>query len=104
MTPGRHCLIAARISDIEWDTPHAAELPRVALDDALEVCLLMARQHHASFGRAATRWLARFALEAPTVGLEDIEEAVSALMAMPEEPERSARRLADLAAAHGLRL
>ena len=22
MTPGRHCLIAARIPDIKWDAPH----------------------------------------------------------------------------------
>lgn len=82
----------------------AAELPRVALDDALRVCLLMAQQDHASFDRAATRWLGRFALEAPTVGLEHLDEALSAFAVMRDQPVRARRLLVALGTTHGLRL
>ena len=103
-SPYAHFRRALALGDLTLIRLVAAELPGVALDDALQVCLLMAQQRDASFDRAAVRWLARFALEAATVGLEDIDEALSALMLMPDEPDRGRRRLADLGAAHGLRL
>jgi hypothetical protein len=40
----------------------AAELPRVGLQDALEVCLLFREEAGGRFERAAVRWLGRFAL------------------------------------------
>ena len=73
-------------------------------DDALRVCLLMAQQDHRSFDRAAARWLARFTLEASNIGLEEIDQALAALSLMPEEPDRSAGKLIELGAQHGLRL
>ena len=41
----------------------AAELPRVNLDDALRVCLLLRSADAALYERSAIRWLGRFALE-----------------------------------------
>jgi hypothetical protein len=64
----------------------------------------MAEQDHASFDRAATRWLGRFALEAPEVGLEDLDEALTAFAVMRDQPVRARGLLVALGKAHGLRL
>ena len=42
----------------------ARELPRVPLDDALRICLLIRGGDPDRYERAAVRWLGRFALEA----------------------------------------
>jgi hypothetical protein len=44
----------------------ARELPRVALDDALRICLVLREGDPDRYQRAAVRWLGRFALEAGT--------------------------------------
>jgi hypothetical protein len=77
---------------------HAAalELPRVGLQDALEVCLLLRDQDRNRFERAAVRWLGRFALEARGVTLEALRAAAAALDAMPERPHASMEVLAGL--------
>ncbi len=63
----------------------AAELPRVALDDALVVCQVLAEQEPEKYERAALRWLARLCLERP-VSLWELGEAVIALEELPREP------------------
>jgi len=74
----------------------AAELPQVQLHDALAILPLIAAKEPSQYDRAATRWLARFALER-RVGLEEIRAALTALERLPEHP--SARwLLADLLA------
>ena len=103
-SPYTHFKRALALGNLTLIRQAAAELPSLALGDALQVCLLMAQQRDASFDRAAVRWLARFALEGATVGLEDIDEALSAFTLMPDHPDRARRRLADLGAAHGFRL
>jgi len=65
----------------------AAELPRVGLRDALEVCLLLRDSDPDRYERAAVRWAGRFALEASAVSLEAIERAIAALSALPDRPE-----------------
>ena len=42
----------------------ARELPQVALDDALRICLVLRDGDRRRYDRAAVRWLGRFALEA----------------------------------------
>lgn len=63
----------------------AAELPQVQLHDALAILPVIAAQEPAKYERAATRWLARFALERP-VGLEEIGAALAALERLPDHP------------------
>ena len=79
----------------------AAELPRVNLQDALEVCLLLRDQDAERFERAAVRWLGRFALEARDATLEAVQRAAAALDAMPRQPEAAMETLAALCLRHG---
>ncbi len=80
----------------------AAELPHIELSDALQICLIMGAAEDARFDRAAARWLARFVLERPRVGLEDLRRAVSALRALPQDPPRARRALGALCVEHGV--
>jgi hypothetical protein len=80
----------------------AAELPRVGLPDALEVCLLMRDQDQRGFERAAVRWLGRFALEAREVTIEGIERAASALRLMPQSPDVAMETLSKLCVRYGV--
>ena len=41
----------------------ARELPRIALDDALRICLVLRDGDPGRYQRAAGRWLRRFSLE-----------------------------------------
>src|SRR4051794_36853383 len=75
----------------------AAELPRVDLDDALEVCVLMARDGHPAFERAAVRWVARLCLE-QRVGIHDARCALALFETLPEDPHGAVRSLRALAA------
>jgi hypothetical protein len=77
----------------------ARELGRLSLDDALSLCVLLAKQDPARFERAAARWLARLLEErarAPT--LEQLGGAVMAFMKLGDgardDAETSLRRLA----------
>jgi len=74
----------------------AAELPRVGLADALEVCLLLRDEAGDRFERAAVRWLGRFALEGREVTLEAIQAAAAALDALPTRPDVSMEALGAL--------
>jgi hypothetical protein len=72
----------------------AAELQHLELDDALEVLVLMARERHPRFDRAATRWVGRLLAERP-LGLADARFArilVERLPAGHETLQRFARR------------
>jgi hypothetical protein len=50
------------------------------------------------------RWLGRFALECPTVRIEDLREGAVAFEALSANPEGARRALVDLCARHGLRV
>jgi hypothetical protein len=80
----------------------AAELPRVDLDDALEVCLLMARDDHPMFERAAVRWVARLCL-GRRVGIHDARCALALFETMREDPPGAGRSLRKLARGQRLR-
>jgi hypothetical protein len=71
-----------------------AELPRVELDDALELLVLMAREHHPAFERAAVRWVGRLLAERP-LRLADARFALALVERLPDGIEalhRFARR------------
>jgi hypothetical protein len=90
-TGNEHLVIAA-----------AKELPRVALDDALEICLVFRDGDPERYERAAVRWLGRFALEARGVTIEVLRAAADALDALPEHAPEAMDRLQALCGAHGI--
>jgi hypothetical protein len=83
---------ALRIGRLSLVRAAAAELPRVELDDALSICLLISEQDTERYERAAVRWLARLSLEVPTVRIEDLRAGLVAFEALPENPLGARRR------------
>ena len=80
----------------------ARELPRIALDDALRICLVLRDGDPERYERAAVRWLGRFALEARGVTIHALRLAADALDALPDRPTDSMERLQRLCIAHGV--
>ncbi|MBV9915665.1 MAG: hypothetical protein JO153_04115 [Solirubrobacterales bacterium] len=83
-------------------TAAALELPRIALDDALRICLVLRGGNAARYQRAAVRWLGRFALEARNVTIDDLRHAADALDALPARPMEAMERLQRLCVARGV--
>jgi hypothetical protein len=81
----------------------ARELPHIALDDALRICLVLRGGDRARYERAAVRWLGRFALEARGVTIADLRMAAEALDALPLRAQDALERLQRLCLDHGLR-
>lgn len=71
----------------------ARELPRIALDDALRICLVLRDGDPERFERAAVRWLGRYALEARDVTIEDLRSAADALNMLPDRAAEAMERL-----------
>src|SRR5438477_3051193 len=80
----------------------ARELPQIALDDALRICLLLRDGDPDRYERAAVRWLGRFALEARGVTVNAIRGAAEALDDLPDQPAEAMERLQRLCIVHGL--
>jgi hypothetical protein len=78
----------------------AAAMPRVSLEDALRICLLM--RDHDGFEKASVRWLGRFALEAQAVTIEDVQAAAAALDALPDRPDTAMEQLLRVCARCGV--
>ncbi len=78
----------------------AAAMPRISLQDALRICLLM--RDHDGYERAAVRWLGRFALEARAASIEDVQAAAAALDALPDRPDSAMERLSIVCAQCGV--
>jgi hypothetical protein len=93
---------ALRIGRLTTVKAAAAELPRIDLHDALAICLLIQRQDGERYERAVVRWLARFTLEVPSVGIDDLREALIAFEALPHNPLAARGALAELCGRHGL--
>jgi hypothetical protein len=75
----------------------AAELPRLELDDALEVLALMAEQSPPErYTTAAARWCGRLALER-SASLAELRFAIAACDLLPDHPT-VLRALRDLCA------
>src|SRR5437763_15572758 len=80
----------------------ARELPRVALNDALRICLVLRDGDPDRYQRAAVRWLGRFALEARDVTIEDLRLAAEALDALTDRTADAMEQLQGLCVAHGV--
>lgn len=83
-------------------TAAALELPQVALDDALRICLVLRGAEPERYERAAVRWLGRFALEARGVTIEDLRIAADALATLPERAAEAMERLQRLCLTRGV--
>ena len=102
-SPYRWFKASLRRGDLAGVRAAASELGRnVSLVDALSIVLLMAAKDDEAFDRAATRWLARLALERPTAGLDDVRLGLTALEALPHNPEAAKSVLRALCARHRL--
>lgn len=80
----------------------ARELPQVALDDALRICLVLRDGDRRRYERAAVRWLGRFALEARRVTIRDLRAAAAALDALPTHSAEAMEQLQGLCVACGV--
>ena len=69
----------------------AAELPNVALDEALQLCALLASTGDERFLAAARRWLARFA-EEKRPSLNELQIAGAALAELGTNPDSAIAR------------
>jgi hypothetical protein len=78
----------------------ALELPQVALDDALRICLVLRDGDAERYERAAVRWLGRFALEARGVTIEAIQAAAAALDSLPQRTSDAMEQLQRICLAH----
>ncbi len=83
-------------------TAAARELPTVALDDALRICLVLRGGDPQRYERAAVRWLGRFALEARDVTIGDLRVAAEALDTLPHRAADAMERLQQLCVSHGV--
>jgi hypothetical protein len=83
-------------------TAAALELPRIALDDALRICLVLRGGDPERYERAAVRWLGRFALEAPGATIDDLRQAANALDALPERAPEAMEHLQRLCVSRGV--
>jgi hypothetical protein len=74
----------------------ARELGYVSLRDALGLLALYAAEGSPKYDKAATRWLARLALETDDLRLQDVQLAAAALGALPDRPDAALGVLTDL--------
>jgi hypothetical protein len=68
----------------------------LSLGDALALCVVLADRDLTRYPRAAARWVARFALEAPDVSLEETQLVAAALAALPTSPKLALPLLREL--------
>ncbi len=80
----------------------ARELPQIALDDALRICLVLRDGDPARYDRAAVRWLGRFALEARAATIADLRAAACAMAALPTDTAAAMEQLQQLCVACGV--
>jgi hypothetical protein len=74
----------------------AKEMAYVSLRDALGLLALYAAEGSPKYGKAATRWLGRLALESDDLSLDDAQLAAAALQALPRRPDSAMKVLSDL--------
>ena len=74
---------AIQARNIAIITATAAELPYVALQDALGILLVIEDKYEERFEAAAVRWAGRLALETPDLELAELAGALESLHALP---------------------
>jgi hypothetical protein len=84
---------ALRRGDLAGVRAAAAELPRVPLDDAFAICLLILDQQPVRYERAAVRWLGRLVAERHHLGLRHAELPPATSPRSPTPPVLARARL-----------
>ena len=74
----------------------AKEMAYLSLSDALGLLALYASEDSPKYGKAATRWLGRLALESDDLSLHDLQLAGAALQALPRRPDSALQVLKDV--------
>ena len=95
-------LAALDAGDLAFIRRHAAALAPIRLSEALRICLMFRDQDPERYEGAAIRWLGRFALEAPKATFDDLQFALDALDALPEQPDIAMEQLSALCVRHHL--
>jgi hypothetical protein len=95
-------LAALDAGDLAFIRSNAAALPPIRLSEALRICLMFRDQDPERYERAALRWLGRFALEAPVATFDDLQLALDALDALPQEADAAMEQLSALCVRHNL--
>lgn len=95
-------LAALDAGDLAFIRSNAAALPPIRLSEALRICLMFRDQDPDRYERAALRWLGRFALEAPAATFDDLQLALDALDALPQEADTAMEQLSALCVRHNL--
>lgn len=80
----------------------ARELPKIALADALRICLVLRDGDPERYERAAVRWLGRFALEARGVTIAEMRRAAEAFDILPDQPDQATGQSNYLCAVRGV--
>src|SRR6201999_1405840 len=80
----------------------ARELPQIALDDGLRICLVLRDGDPERYERAAVRWLGRFALEARAATTPDLLTAAPALRVLRLRTAETVAQLQPLGVALGV--
>ena len=83
------------------DSPHAEREQRplvlqattVNLEDALSICLLVAKQEPRHFERAALRWIGRYCLERRDLTIDDVRDVADAFARLRDDGEGAAAAL-----------
>ncbi|MTD47519.1 hypothetical protein GKE82_25275 [Conexibacter sp. W3-3-2] len=70
----------------------ARALPRIGLEDALRILVVMAEKQDARYERAAVRWAARASAELG-LGVDESRRVLALVEVLPEAPEAFAVRL-----------
>ncbi len=78
---------AVRAGNLTVIRAAAAELPAVNLEDALSICLLVAKQEPRHFERAALRWIGRYCLERRDLTIEDVRDVADAFARLRDDDE-----------------
>jgi hypothetical protein len=94
---------ALRMGNLERVRAAAEELRQIGLDDALSVLVLMGTGGDARYERAAVRWLARLLAERPQIALADLTLGLTALEALPENPQGAVHVLGEICERNGVR-
>jgi hypothetical protein len=91
-SPIKRLRAALRAGDLLRVRGVAAELPYIALPDALLILELIETEDERGFEPAAVRWAGRLALEAPGLTLAQLHLAVEALNGLPEDEAKAMLR------------
>ena len=79
----RRALLSGNMTIIEGA---ARELPQIALEDALRILVVMARQHDDRYPRAAAKWAARVTTER-RMSVEQARHVLGLVELLPEAPD-----------------